>query len=121
MLVGIKFLEAQSARDGTLLVCLASFLVVTPFFYSQSPLAALAALPALLLVGATLEVLAQPPRRAGAARVARGAARSGVLMLQGIPLAALLFLLFPRLAVPLWGLPSDTMAQTGLSDPMAPG
>ena len=38
VLVGIKFLEARNARDATLLVCLASFLVVTPFFYSQSPL-----------------------------------------------------------------------------------
>ena len=41
VLVGIKFLEARTARDGTLLVCLASFLIVTPFFYSQSLLAAL--------------------------------------------------------------------------------
>src|SRR6185369_10920900 len=36
MLVGIKFLEARNTRDGTVLVCLASFLFVTPFFYSQS-------------------------------------------------------------------------------------
>ena len=120
VLVGIKYLEAKSARDGTLLVCLSSFLVVTPFFYSQSPLSALAGLPALFVLGATLQALAQRP---GAPAPPWRAAlrRSGVLMLQGIPLAALLFVLFPRLAAPLWGLPGDTMAQTGLSDRMAPG
>jgi transglutaminase-like putative cysteine protease len=120
VLVGIKYLEAKSARDATLLVCLSSFLVVTPFFYSQSPLSALAGLPALFVLGAALQALAQRP---GAPTPPWRAAlrRSGVLMLQGIPLAALLFLLFPRLAAPLWGLPGDTMAQTGLSDRMAPG
>jgi len=45
VLVGIKFLEVRTLRDGTLLVCLAIFLLITPFFYSQSLLAALAALP----------------------------------------------------------------------------
>jgi transglutaminase-like putative cysteine protease len=32
-----------------------------------------------------------------------------------------LFLLFPRLAAPMWGLPSDHSAQTGLSESMEPG
>ena len=35
--------------------------------------------------------------------------------------AAALFLLFPRLASPLWGLPADHAAATGLSDSMSPG
>jgi transglutaminase-like putative cysteine protease len=43
------------------------------------------------------------------------------MLLQGVPLAALLFLLFPRLDAPLWGLPADHTARTGLSDRMAPG
>jgi len=42
VLIGIKFLETHDARDATLLICLAGFLVVTPFFYGQSMLAALA-------------------------------------------------------------------------------
>jgi transglutaminase-like putative cysteine protease len=122
VLVGIKFLEARSARDGGLVVCLASFLIVTPFFYSQSPLAAVAALPAILLVGAALDKLARTPADARAANEWKaplaGAAR---LLLHGIPLAALLFILFPRLAAPLWGLPTDQAAKSGLSDSMAPG
>ena len=47
--------------------------------------------------------------------------RSAVMMLQGLPVAALLFVLFPRLAAPLWGLPADQGAKSGLSDSMAPG
>jgi transglutaminase-like putative cysteine protease len=40
---------------------------------------------------------------------------------QGIPLAATLFVLFPRIAGPLWSVPTDHAATTGLSDRMAPG
>ena len=58
VLVGIKFLEVRTLRDGSLLVCLAIFLLITPFFYSQSMLAAVAALPAVFAVGAALESLA---------------------------------------------------------------
>ena len=120
VLVGIKFLEVRTLRDGSLLVCLAIFLLITPFFYSQSMLAALAALPAVLAVGAALESLAHdsaaPPTPWRAAW-----RRSAAMIAQGLPIAAALFLLFPRLATPLWGLPADRMAATGLSDRMSPG
>ncbi len=122
ILVGIKYLETRSTRDGVLLVCLASFLLITPFFYNQSLLAALAVLPAVLMVGVAFEVLQN--RRAPDARpfsLKAALSRSGVMIMQGLPVAALLFLLFPRLAAPLWGLPTDYGAKTGLSDAMAPG
>jgi len=51
VLLGIKFLEVRTLRDGTLLVCLAIFLLITPFFYNQSLLAGFAALPAVLATG----------------------------------------------------------------------
>ena len=122
VLAGIKLLELRTARDGMLLVCLASFLVITPFFYSQSPLAALATVPALLLIGATLEILGRPASASAPLMSVNGpVGRSAKMLLQGIPLAAVLFLLFPRLAVPLWGLPTDPRAQSGLSDSMVPG
>ncbi len=121
-LTGIKFVEARSARDGTLLACLASFLMVTPFFYSQSLLAAAAVGPGILALGATLQVLAQPSLRDAPLRTWRApVGYTAKLLAQGIPLAALLFVLFPRLAAPLWGLPSDAGARSGLSDRMAPG
>jgi transglutaminase-like putative cysteine protease len=122
VLVGIKYLETRTPRDGSLLVCLASFLVLTPFFYSQSVLAAAMALPALVALGATLQVLAQPSLRSLPLARARGPVLQALkLFAQGIPLAALLFVLFPRLTGPLWGLPIDTAARSGLSQRMAPG
>ena len=122
ILVAIKFLETRTIRDGTLLVCLSCFLLITPFFYGQSLLAAMAVLPAVVLVGATLDAMTDGTGVA-AVGAARGAAlrRSGLMILQGAPIAVLLFLLFPRLAAPLWGLPSDHSAQTGLSETMEPG
>ena len=122
MLVGVKFLEARTTRDGSLLVCLAGFLVVTQFFDNQSLLAAHAAAPALLLVGATLDALARPAAASAAPAPWKAPlGRAARLLLQGIPLAAILFLLFPRLSAPLWGLPVDHAAKSGLSDTMAPG
>ncbi len=122
VLVGIKYLETRTPRDGSLLVCLASFLVLTTFFYSQSVLAGAMALPALLALGATLQVLAQPSLRRLPLTKARGPVlQAAKLFAQGIPLAALLFVLFPRLTGPLWGLPLDTTARSGLSQRMAPG
>jgi transglutaminase-like putative cysteine protease len=119
VLVGIKFLEARGARDGALLVCLALFLALTQFFYAQTILAAAAAVPALLATGVALAVLRTP---AGATEPWRPHLRTTVrLILQGVPIAALLFVLFPRLAGPLWGSPLESGARTGLSESMSPG
>jgi len=119
VLVGIKFAETRSARDGGLLACLALFLLLTQFFYTQTIGAALITLPALLVLGGALAALrdAPPPGADWRAPLVR----TGRMILQGIPVAAFLFILFPRLAGPLWGMPADGGARTGLSDRMAPG
>jgi protein-glutamine gamma-glutamyltransferase len=44
-----------------------------------------------------------------------------VHMLMGIPLAAILFVLFPRAAAPLWGMQQPGTGTTGLSEEMQPG
>lgn len=122
VLIGIKFLEVRTLRDGTLLVCLAFFLLITPFFYSQSIVAGIVALPAVLASGAALESLAGANATPISASGIRAAwKRTGTMIAQGLPIAAALFLLFPRLASPLWGLPADHAAATGLSDTMSPG
>jgi transglutaminase-like putative cysteine protease len=119
VLVGIKFLEARGARDGALLVCLALFLALTQFFYAQTILAAVAALPALLATGVALACLRTS---AGPSPGWRANLRATVrLTLQGVPIAALVFVLFPRLAGPLWGSPLESGARTGLSENMSPG
>ncbi|HEX5863596.1 MAG TPA: DUF3488 domain-containing protein, partial [Casimicrobiaceae bacterium] len=119
VLVGIKFLEAKSPRDGGLLVCLALFLALTQFFYGQSIIAAAIALPAVLVLGGTLAALRDSPAVTGDWKGPLAA--TARMLVQGIPLAALLFFVFPRLAGPLWGTPADAGARSGLSDRMAPG
>ncbi|HEY3583012.1 MAG TPA: DUF3488 domain-containing protein, partial [Casimicrobiaceae bacterium] len=121
VLVGIKFLEVRTLRDGTLLVCLAIFLLVTPFFYSQSIASALFALPAIGAVGAALDALADGDARSTFSSIRRAWRRTFVMVAQGLPIAGALFVLFPRLASPLWGLPADRTAASGLSDSMSPG
>jgi transglutaminase-like putative cysteine protease len=46
---------------------------------------------------------------------------AGLLLLQAIPLSLILFVLFPRIQGPLWGMPQDAYAKSGLSDTMSPG
>jgi transglutaminase-like putative cysteine protease len=118
-LVAIKFIETRSARDGGLVACLALFLLLTQYFYAQSIVAAAISFPAVLAFGGALAALREAPsapRRWHAPLLA-----TGRMLIQGIPLAALLFILFPRLAAPLWGSPADAGARTGLSDHMEPG
>lgn len=122
VLVSIKFLESRSIRDGTLLVCLAAFLGITPFLFRQSPLSAIAIVPLIACIGGALAALsARTPCGIAAAAPRTAFATTGKLMVQGLPLALLLFVLFPRLAAPLWGLPQGERGVTGLSDTMSPG
>ncbi|MDR0771406.1 MAG: DUF3488 and DUF4129 domain-containing transglutaminase family protein [Burkholderiales bacterium] len=120
ILVAIKFSESTTRRDAMLLVCLASFLLITTFFYTQSPLALLTSLLAFFALGGALDAIFLPGASLKREHVRRTMRRFLVLVLQGIPIALLLFMLFPRLAAPLWGLPQMRMAQTGLSDSMGP-
>lgn len=118
LLVACKFAELRRARDATLLLCLAAFLLLTQYFYSQSIVSALITLPAVFALGNALAVLRDPTT---ARSTGKNMQLVGKLLLQGAPLAALLFIVFPRLPGPLWSLPEDSMATTGLSDSMEPG
>lgn len=118
VLVAAKFAEVRKVADTTLLLCLAAFLLLTQYFYSQTILAAAVTLPAVLALANALAVLRDPHDPTPTGPRLRLAAK---LLLQGVPLAALLFVVFPRLPGPLWSLPEDSMATTGLSDSMEPG
>jgi transglutaminase-like putative cysteine protease len=120
ILVAIKFSESTTRRDAMLLVCLASFLLITTFFYTQSPLILLISLLAFFALGGALDAIFLPGASLEKAHIRRTMKRFSILVLQGIPIALLLFMLFPRLSAPLWGLPHAQMAQTGLSDSMGP-
>lgn len=118
VLVAAKFAEIRRASDATLLLCLAAFLLLTQYFYSQTILAALFTLPAIVALAFALSILRDSKNPAKNSAQVKLVSK---LLLHGLPLAALLFFIFPRLPGPLWSLPEDAMAKTGLSDSMSPG
>lgn len=119
IMLGLKLLETRTLRDAMLLIFLAYFLVITNFLYSQTITTALYMLVCTLVITASMIALnyarSEPPFR-----VQLRAA--GVLLAQAVPLMLVLFLLFPRVPGPLWGLPRDAFAGiSGLSETMTPG
>ncbi len=117
LLLGCKFAEARRQSDATTLMCLSGFLLLTQYLYSQSILSALLTIPAVMSLGVALSILNEHSTRS----LSNHARLVGRLLIQGAPIAALLFIVFPRLPGPLWSLPEDATATTGLSDSMSPG
>jgi transglutaminase-like putative cysteine protease len=112
----LKLMELRNARDAMALIYLAFFIVITDFFYSQSVPTALYLLATLMVVMTTWVHL-QSQRIA----VRHCLSIAGVLMMQAIPLTLILFILFPRVQGPLWGLPQDAYSKSGLDNRMSPG
>jgi hypothetical protein len=114
---GLKLLETRSHRDAVVVAFLAYFLIITNFLYTQSIPTALLMCAALYLITATLIGFSAPQRP-----VRANLRTAGILLAHAAPAALALFLLFPRVQGPLWGLPQDAYAgMTGMSDQMAPG
>ncbi len=116
LLSTLKLLELKAVRDATLVVYLSCFIIITNFFYSQSIPTALFMLVTLLVILATWVHL-----HTGGLSFSPRLRIGSVLLLQAIPLSLILFVLFPRVQGPLWGLPQDAYASSGLSDTMSPG
>jgi transglutaminase-like putative cysteine protease len=119
LLVAFKMLEMHARRDLFVVVFLCFFLVLTNFFYSQGIATAvlmLVSIAALLSTQLSFQLTgAVPPLRT---RLLMGVK----ILALAAPLAALGFVLFPRVEGPLWGLPDDAHGgRAGLSDSMAPG
>lgn len=114
---GLKLLETRSHRDAAAAAFLGYFLIITNFLYTQSIPTALAMCAGLFAITATLVGFSAPQR------APRGNLRTaGLLLAHAAPAALALFLLFPRVQGPLWGLPQDAYAgMTGLSETMSPG
>lgn len=119
-LVCLKTLEMRSRRDLTLVVFLALFTVITGFLFSQSLLMGVYMFGVVWVILAALLAADQPQTAEHAGRHWYGR-RAGLLLAQAVPLAAVMFLLFPRPDGPLWGMPETAGARTGLSDSMSPG
>ncbi|HEX7375345.1 MAG TPA: DUF3488 and transglutaminase-like domain-containing protein [Steroidobacteraceae bacterium] len=118
LMAGIKLLETRSARDLTVLVFIAYFLLYAALLRDQR----LPQLPWLLAsAGFTTAALMRVHAGSAGDSWREIGKRTAALLLQAAPLAVLLFLLFPRLPGPFWGVNMNEAARTGLGEEMTPG
>jgi len=116
LLAALKLMELRAARDAMVVIYLACFIIITNFFYSQSIPTALYLLVTLIVIVTTwIHLQAQSIALKPRLRIA------AILLMQAIPLMLILFVLFPRVEGPLWGLPQDAYASSGLDEEMSPG
>jgi len=119
LFLGLKLMEMRARRDLFVVIFLCFFLLLTAFFYSQSMLTAALTLVAVLGLVTTMLTMQFGSREIAIRSRFRTA---GALLMQALPIAALFFVLFPRVQGPLWGMPEDAFSGgTGLSDSMSPG
>lgn len=114
----LKFIELKSLRDYMLVVFLCLFIVLTSFLYSQSILLGLYLLVVVIILITVMMYLNHRVRHDLSGMLKR----SVFLVMLGLPVAILLFVLFPRMQGGLFGLPGDSHSGlTGMSDTMKPG
>ncbi len=119
LMLGLKLLEMRTRRDTVVVIYLGYFLVVTQFLYSQN---LLMAGWLLLTVWALTALLITVNRATAPTGWFPHAGQAAALMTQALPLMLVLFVLFPRIPGPLWGMPDDeARGITGLSDSMTMG
>jgi len=116
LMAALKLIETRTARDQLVMVWAGLFLLLAACLDRQGLVRAPLYLLQAWLCCAALTVV-----------TARGVAARAALALAGrtlalaAPLAALLFLFFPRLPGAFWAVPRGEEALTGLSDSMSPG
>lgn len=123
-MLALKLLETRTLRDARALLSFSLFAIMAAFLQHQGPSTLVLALVAAILILTSLARVSElesgsPAEAPGIGKRLRA---TGLLMLLSMPLAAVAFVLFPRLPQPLWGLPDNAAeARTGLSESMAPG
>ncbi len=117
MLLGLKCLESDSPRDAVVLVLLSYVALLGDLLFQPS--IAMGAFSLLFLIASfvALSAIAQPQGLGMRQRFRQ----STVIMLQAIPLAALAYVVFPRIAGGLWHSAPRPVGQTGLTPDLRPG
>lgn len=135
MLLGLlclKLFEIKSFRDIAVIINLALFSIVINFLFNQSIPVAFTMLLALVFLFTALISFQHDykkltkinpiPLKLVRANEKQHFKLAFKMLSQAIPFAIVLFILFPRVNGPLWGLPEDAFSgKTGLSDQMSPG
>ena len=118
LMVGLKLLESRSQRDAHVLASLLLFMTLAAFMRQENFTALMWSLFSGLFIFAGVVAV----NRNAATFDTQPLKEAGKLTAIGIPLAIILFVAFPRVAGPLWGMPSDAAGgKTGLSDSITLG
>ncbi|MGH8399043.1 MAG: transglutaminaseTgpA domain-containing protein, partial [Gammaproteobacteria bacterium] len=119
LLAALKLMEAKGLRDYFLVMVITLFIGIANFLYDQTIPLAIYMIPAVWLAITALLNVTHPDVGRTPLLSMKIAAR---LLIPALPLAAVLFLFFPRIPGPLWGLGlPQHAATTGLSTKMSPG
>ena len=113
----LKLIEMANRRDAFVVILVAWFVAAAVFLFDQDILTTAYMGLAVTVVTAALIGLSQSESRQRPLRTLRTA---GVMTLQAVPLALLVFLFFPRVA-PLWSVPAPGGGKTGLAEVIEPG
>ncbi|MBK7017576.1 MAG: DUF3488 domain-containing transglutaminase family protein [Sulfuritalea sp.] len=115
--LALKLLELRAARDAIVTALLCYFLVLGQFLFTQTiPTAMLSCITVLITTATMLAASDDRPEPLLQLR------RAALMLAQAMPFMLLLFVLFPRVQGPLWGLPQDRhTATSGISETMSPG
>lgn len=115
--LGLKLLEIKKERELYLISYLAFIVAATQFLYEQSILMAVYILLVCCVLLAILVCINSCKAQTFAALKT-----AVIIIVQAMPIAVALFILFPRVEAPRWMLFNDhRQAKTGLSDSMEPG
>ena len=115
--LALKLLEIKSERDLYLTTYLAFIVAASQFLYEQSLfMAAYILIVCCVLLATLVSINSSKPQTLAALKTA------SFIIVQALPIAAVLFILFPRVEAPRWNLLNEEHpAKSGLSDSMEPG
>jgi transglutaminase-like putative cysteine protease len=117
-MAALKLMETRRVRDWLIVIGAALFLLLSACLDAQALWRAPFYAAELWLLCTGLYALGAGPALPDVKALLRTSARKQLLAL---PLALLLFLLFPRLPGALWAIPREDEAVTGLGEEMTPG
>ena len=117
----LKLVETKTTRDFMVVWGMALVLFVASFFDNLGLVAALSVAPIIIVYVAALRLFDAPASAPNAPSLWQHLKGATAHTLLGIPLAAMLFVLFPRATAPLWAMSDPTTGKSGLSDEMRPG
>lgn len=119
LLAGFKIFESTSKRDFYICTYLGYFLIITNFLYTQTIPTAVYMMFVMVMMTAGLIGFNDTEQQLSLIKRFKYASS---LLLQATPILIVIFILFPRVSGPLWGLPKDAFTSiSGITDEMSPG